>query len=328
MGGDCGIPDNSLMSDPTPLLHLLIPGAGLPAVAPDAAARSTPALPHLTQLLQYMDATSLIECGDDSLSMPFELALAQLHGLPAQAGHIPWAAFETGTVGTPCAWVQPCHWQLGATHMLLSDPAGLNLDETSSRALMAAAAPYFQDDGMILSYHQPGRWLASGEVFRDLPARSLDRVIGYRVSPALFDDAGPRGARLRRLQNEIQMLFHTHPVNEARQDQRQLPVNAFWISGAGELAHLPAARPGLLVDNRLPAAALRGDPLAQAQAWAAVDADACARLLAQLRQGHAIGLTLCGERRARGYTVAPKSLFDRIKHVLGLKPPSLGLETL
>jgi hypothetical protein len=42
----------------------------------------------------------------------------------------------------------------------------------------------------------------------------------------------------RKLQNEIQMLWHIDPVNEER-EQRGLPsINSLWISGIGKLADI------------------------------------------------------------------------------------------
>ncbi|MGH6637068.1 MAG: phosphoglycerate mutase [Polaromonas sp.] len=316
------------MPDPIPLRHLLIPGAGLPAAAgPGAAPHTQPNLPNLKQLLRHMAPSDLIECDEDSPSMPYELALARLNGLPAQPGLIPWAAFETGTTGTPCAWIKPCHWQMGADHVQLGDPASLGLDEAASRALLDAAAPYFRDDGMTLAYHLPDAWLASGEVFRHLSTRSLERVIGHRITPAVFD-ASSGGTALRRLQNEMQMLFYTHPVNDMRQRQGLLPVNSFWITGAGALDQPIAPARGVEVETRLHAPALQQDPQAHARAWQAVDADACARLLTQVRQGLAAQLTLCGQHRARSYRVAEPTLLRRLKHVFGLQPTSFGLEEL
>jgi hypothetical protein len=33
----------------------------------------------------------------------------------------------------------------------------------------------------------------------------------------------------RKLQNEVQMLWHEHPINEARQQRGLQPVNSFWL---------------------------------------------------------------------------------------------------
>jgi hypothetical protein len=42
----------------------------------------------------------------------------------------------------------------------------------------------------------------------------------------------------RKLQNEIQMLWHIDPVNEERQQQGYPSINSLWISGIGKLADI------------------------------------------------------------------------------------------
>ena len=102
--------------------HLLIADAA-PLLADGAAPPPLPALPQLDALLKRLRVTETIACDDDAPDTPLERALARAHGLPGAPGQVPWAAFETVTVGTPCAWLRPCHWQLGMDHITLLDPA-------------------------------------------------------------------------------------------------------------------------------------------------------------------------------------------------------------
>lgn len=321
----------SPMSDNAPTLtHLLVPGAGLPT-DPEAT-HPPPAQPlpeALRGLLRRMTLAGTIECAEDAPSMPWELALARLRGVaPAEPGLVPWAALETGTAGTPCAWIKPCFWRVGTDHVLLDDPAALALDEAGSRALLAAAAPYFLEDGITLAWRTPGAWFATGEVFRGLPTLSLERVIGQRITKALFETSARHSPVLRRLQNEMQMLFYTHPVNDTRQAQGLSPVNSFWIEGAGTLAQVPPPLPGLVVEQRLKASALQRDAQAHALAWQTVDADACAHLLDLARQGRTVHLTLCGERRAHSFVCAAPSLARRFSAFFGAQPYARLLEQL
>ena len=46
-----------------------------------------------------------IHCDEESPESPIALALARARGLPGQPGRHAWAALDTGTVGTPCAWL-------------------------------------------------------------------------------------------------------------------------------------------------------------------------------------------------------------------------------
>ena len=304
-------------------LHLIIPGAVLPQGDTEALPPAAPATPKLRALLAAMDATTRIECAEGSPSTPCELALAEANALPGGPGHIPWAAFESGTVGMPCAFLKLCHLQVGADHILLLPPEDLGVDADTSGVLMSAMAPYFLEDGITLQPHGavPGTWLATGEPFRNLRTVSTDQLAGRRVTRAMLESTGGAAAVLRRLQNEMQMLLYTHPANEARQQQGLLPINSFWVTGAGVLDTATPAVPHVQVERRLHAASQRPDAVAHAKAWQAVDADACARLLAVLRAGGDARLTLCSEKVAQSFGPVPASIWRRLKSVLGLKPP-------
>ena len=309
-------------------LHLLIPGAVLP---PDATASPAPPLPlSLRGLLATLAPAERIACEEDSPATPFELALAQANGLPGAPGFIPWAAFETGTVGTPCAWIKLCHWQVGADNVMLSPPEDLALDAATADALLAAMAPYFLEDGITLRPYGTvaGVWLATGEPLRGLRTVSMDRLAGQRLTPSLLDAAGTPAASLRRLQNEMQMLLYTHPANDARQQNGLQPVNSFWVSGAGQLDQAVPVAADVQVEARLAAPALRGDAAAHARAWQEVDADTCAALLALARAGGSARLTLCGSDAAQTFGPAHNGAWNRIMSNIGLKPASTGLEKL
>ncbi|MDP2819572.1 MAG: phosphoglycerate mutase [Polaromonas sp.] len=311
-------------------LHLIIAGAVLPQGGGEPAPPLQPLTTHLRALLAVMAPHERIECREDDPSTPFELALAQAYGLPGSSGQIPWAAFKTGSIALPCAFIKLCHWQVGADHVRLSPPEDLALDEETSRTLLAAMAPYFLEDGITLAPcgTLPGTWLATGDVFRGLRSVSMDTLMGRHLTRSLLDGAGTPAATLRRLQNEMQMLLYTHPTNEARQQLGLAPVNSFWVTGAGVLDHAIAPASDVQVESRLHAPALRGDMAAHAKAWQAVDADACAALLVVLRAGGDARLTLCGDRAAQSFLPAETGLWSRFKRVSGLQPIWDGREQL
>ncbi|MGH6625528.1 MAG: phosphoglycerate mutase, partial [Burkholderiaceae bacterium] len=194
-----------------------------------------------------------------------------------------------------------------------------------------AMRPFFEEDGMALSYAAPTRWLARGELFRDLATASLDRVLGRPIDAWMPEAA--QAKPLRRLQNEMQMLLYTHPVNDARAQRGLPPVNSFWVSGTGALPP-PSARgtgghsASPVVPHTLREAALRENWPAWAQAWQQLDATEVARLLAALDQQGAARLTLCGERSACTYEARPQSLWRRISSSWGGKPLSFILQQL
>ena len=275
-------------------------------------APSPPSLPaNLRALLARMVPTTRIDCEEDSLSQPSEIATARALGLPSEDGRIPWAAVETSTVGTPCAWITLCHWRVGADHVTLVPARELLLDAAEEQTLYAAMAPYFAEDGIQLQMQPalPGVWLATGEAFRGLATLSMERAVAQRLTPDHLTTGGAAAATLRRLQNEMQMLLYTHPLTEEREARGLLPVNSFWVTGAGVLDRTFVPDPTVLVEAQL-------------------QDSSCARLLALLQAGGAAQLTLCGPKAAQSFGPAPAGVLPGLKRVLGLQPAWNGLETL
>ncbi|KQT09562.1 hypothetical protein [Ramlibacter sp. Leaf400] len=286
--------------------HLLIPFAasGEPGCRETLEGLS---LPHLERLLARL-APAEADAGDEhSLSMPHERAVARECGMAAPDGLLPFAAWEMRRAGrdpgaAPRAWVTPCHWRVGTGHVFMLHPQELQLDAQESQALLAAMQPYFEQDGLRLAYEAPTRWLAEGDLFGRLPCASLDRVVGRVIDPWM--PKGDSGKPLRRLQQEMQMLLYTHPVNEERSRGGQLPVNSFWVSGNGALPADAAPPSGLRLANSLRDAALLRDWRAWASAWQQLDGGECARLAKALDEGQPVAITLCGDRRSRTWRSA------------------------
>ncbi|MBG9388254.1 phosphoglycerate mutase [Caenimonas aquaedulcis] len=312
--------------------HLLIPFASCLAPGSGEALRSTP-LPHLASLLTRLVPGEKPPGDEHSLSMPHERLLATLLGLPTVDGLIPWAAREAsherlGGADGAWAWITPCHWRVGTDHVAMDVVADLSVDEQQSRTCLEAMRPYFAEDGIDLHYVAPTRWLARGDLFRQLPAASLDRVEGRVIDPWMPRTAG--AAPLRRLQQEMQMLLYTHPLNEDRIARGLLPITSFWASGTGALGTDSAAStapPRIAEALRQPA--LHEDWAAWASAWREIDATECAALVQTLRTGAPVQLSLCGERSARTWTSeGAGGLMRRLGGMIAPVKPADVLEAL
>lgn len=278
------------------LQHLIVPYAATIAPLPGQDS-PLPALPRLARLLARLEQQET-DAGDEySLSPPHERVLARTLGLPTTDGAIPWAAWQAGERQQACAWFTPCHWQASMDQVTLQPPEDLDLSEAESRELFEALRPWAEEDGIALHFESAMRWRAVGPAFADLPWASMDRV-AHRQLDAWLPNGGqlPQARALLRLQNEAQMLFYTHPVNDRRATRGLASINGFWISGTGawDGQALPAPR----VADRLRAPALRGDLAAWAAAWEQLEQDEIAALLAAAEGGAAVRLTLCGERSA------------------------------
>jgi len=283
------------------LQHLIVPYAATSAHLPGQEAPPLPDLPSLSRLLASLQRQD-IDAGDEySLSTPHERVLARALGLPGSDGTIPWAAWQAGVTERACAWFTPCHWQASMDQVTLQPPEGLGLTDAESRALFDALLPWAEEDGLLLAFESATRWRAEGEVFAELPWASLDRVAHRQLDAWLPDGSRlPQARALLRLQNEAQMLFYSHRVNDER-TARGLPlINGFWISGTG--AWNGQALPAPRVAEALRQPALRGDLAGWSAAWQALDQTEIAALLAACEQGEPVRLTLCGERSATSWT--------------------------
>ncbi len=280
-------------------------------------AMSSIELKNLNKLLQGMKLTGTDTGQADSLCPPHERVLATACGLSANAdGLIPWAATEAkAKPGAAWAIITPCHWAMGREHATLTDPATLELNEADSRTLLVAMQPYFATEGITLHYAAPMRWLAEGDVFASLPTASPDRVLGRNVDRWL-----PPSKQIKLLQNEMQMLLYTHPVNDQRAAKGLRSVNSFWVSGSGALNDIAIDTPQINVTRALAPSAFANDWEAYAQAWAQLDATDIAQLLAQQKTGKTVRLSLCGESNAIAFETTKQGFLKQVKNVLSPQP--------
>ena len=304
--------------------HLIIPFARcnsdgwLKAIAPLQ-------LRTLGQLLRGMQLVDTDSGQADWLSPPHERAFYTA-AYPAGNGRwadglIPRAALEADErqIAEPeqgWAFITPCHWAMGREHATLTDPATLALNELDAQTLLGAMQPYFATEGITLHYLQPTRWLARGDVFAALPTASLDRVLGRNVDRWL-----PASRQIKLLQNEMQMLLYTHPINDERATIGQRSINSFWVSGSGALIQAATDHSHANVTSVLTQSAFTNDWAAYAQAWAQLDASDIAQLLAQQNSGKTMRLSLCGESNAMTFETAQHGVLTRIKNALSPQPP-------
>jgi hypothetical protein len=290
-------------------MHLLIPHA---SALGDACAQTLgdAALPNLAALLGLLKP-GMPPIGSDEYSFhtPAEQALARLRGVSADTPAVAaWKAQAAGLDGRlGWALLTPIHLAVGSDQISAHNPADLQLDAMASQALFGALSELWPTaEGWTSHWLSPTEWLVAHDSLAGLHSASLDRVIARSVDAWM-----PEARRLRTLQNEAQMLLHSHPLNDAREAQGRLPINSVWISGSGsDMGHpLPA---DLLIDERLRAPLLAGNWAAWAEAWVALDAGPIAAALARAQADQPVSLTLCGERLAQTFSMPPRGGLTRL----------------
>jgi hypothetical protein len=139
------------------------------------------------------------------------------------------------------ACLQPVHLHATRDHLILMGQNQIDLTETESTELLKAALPFIEQDFQSsILYQGKHYWFIPAGPFASLASYSVDQAHGRNIDWWMPRDTNEDGIakRWRKLQNEIQMLWHIDPVNEER-EQRGIPsINSLWISGIGKLSDL------------------------------------------------------------------------------------------
>jgi len=222
-------------------ITLVLPFAlPLPEFAPDLIrAMNTPAL---ALLLSRTSGATRARTAEHTHALPHETWLARALGLGAAGGVDVAVAAMRGFGLEPDGgnWyiVSPGHIQIARTHLTMADTRQVPLDDDDSRALFATAAELCESIGHALRYGDAQTWFLRADDWTGFDTATPDTVVNMDLTD--FMPKGQPALAYRRLQNEVQMAWHAHPVNAARETRRLPIVNAFWMWGAGRTAPAPA----------------------------------------------------------------------------------------
>jgi hypothetical protein len=136
--------------------------------------------------------------------------------------------------------VNPGHIQISTSHLLMSDPRQLDLREDEGRALFESAREALQDGGYELRYGSADTWFLRADAWHELRTSSPDAAVGMNLTDWM--PSGPPARAFRKVQNDVQVTWYTHPVNAAREARGQIAVNAFWPWGSASRALSHAER--------------------------------------------------------------------------------------
>ncbi|PWG63937.1 phosphoglycerate mutase [Sediminicurvatus halobius] len=210
-----------------PRLTLLAPGllGPVPDTLRDAVGDLGP-LPGLTRLLARARRTR--QAGDDAESL-----LQAATGGEWAPGGVARAALP-GAAEAPL-WYRaaPVHLRADRDRLLLFAGAGLYPAPEAAEALAAAFNGLFAEDGLQL-VTADDNWLLAAERAPGPDLPPLAEVAGRYLDAWL--PTGESSRPWRRLLNEVQMLFHDHPVNRQREAAGLPAVNGLWFWGGGPVA--------------------------------------------------------------------------------------------
>jgi hypothetical protein len=163
-----------------------------------------------------------------------EAALCDELGIARQSD-CPWAPLTLEADGIEAGaayWLRadPACFQLMRDRIVLAATGPADLTPEDAHALADAIGRHFGAALPLLAPH-PQRGYLRFPVPLELVTTPPSLGIGRAVDTLL--PSGRDAAALRVQLNELQMLLHAHPVNEAREARGCLPVNGLWVWGGG-----------------------------------------------------------------------------------------------
>lgn len=199
----------------------------------------TPALSTVVSRAKSEGRTYRHETYDEfSRALPHETWLARQFGLDSrmrESGSPPVAVAAMQALGLtvePGVWfmLEPVHIHVARDHLVLTDPRQLALAEQESRILFDVAQPLFAEAGKTLLYGNAQLWFVRADEWSRLQTSTPDAASGHNID--IWMPKGDDERNWRKLQNEVQMHWFTHPINAERESRRMRPVNSIWLWGA------------------------------------------------------------------------------------------------
>lgn len=192
--------------------------------------RDSPIVPALQTLIGRSNAGES-RCDDE------QAWLCEQFGVPRQADWptAPIALFGAGMPPGEDFWLSadPVHLQVNRDQLILLAPETLSITEAEADSFCAALNRHFATDQFTFLAPQSQRWYLKPAQPARIHTSGLAQVIGHDVDRMLPE--GEDRLAWHRIFNEVQMLLHAHPVNEAREQRGALPINSLWFSGGGTL---------------------------------------------------------------------------------------------
>ncbi len=219
-------------------MHILIPGALPPSnIAKDLIPQVVQHCPLLVERLKTLVATVQELAPEHTGCTPFEAVRLQQLGYTPPAGAnlgAGLAALHAGVKNTSeTVWLAELSAiSVGREGATIAHPASFEITPEEADALFDAVSGLWADRAISvlpINARQWRIWLA--------PSASTRSLTPAAMAEMRLTDWWPQEDSLRewrRLLNEIQMVWHDHPVNIARAERSEVPINSLWLFGGAQ----------------------------------------------------------------------------------------------
>ncbi len=141
-----------------------------------------------------------------------------------------WQAHGGNSIRAFWMFATPVNMQLGRDSYFLTDPDTTPISREESVMLIESLNAHFDGFGVCF-YLLNGVWFLGLDKDPQIITADINRVKNQDIADYLPQGEG--ALAWNKLQNEIQMLLFSHPVNQAREAQGLPVINSLWCYGLG-----------------------------------------------------------------------------------------------
>lgn len=130
----------------------------------------------------------------------------------------------------------PVHLRIEQNHIMLADSQAFQISiEEAEQIVQDLNHNLGNHDFSFFPLH-PDRWYIRTPKAPEMFTHTLSHVTCKNINN--FLPTGAESIVWHQLFNEIQMLLHEHPINQARESRGELPINSVWFWGGGNMPQL------------------------------------------------------------------------------------------
>ena len=237
-----------------PLIHLFIPQLFQPLSVWKKNFQFEIKCDYFPQLLQNFQEVRISNNIGVDVSLFSSLGLAEGKELPIAHYRYQGQQFKQLTSHSLiCA--DPVHLAVGMNDITLTDKI-TDLSEDEASELITLLNGHFNQDGLTFFLGKNQDWYLAFEKEDDLSSVPLETVFRKNIASHLMKS---KGRNWQALQNEVQMLLHSAPLNQQREMTGLPTVNSLWFWGAGNSELFSHKASHVFSDNKS-----RGEMIAKA----------------------------------------------------------------
>lgn len=125
------------------------------------------------------------------------------------------------------AYAAPIFHQAGMHSVHISGAHHLGITETEAQQFCQLLNDLYAQDGWHFTPHTPHWWCVDLPKSPDWQTPCVLDILG--VADGMARPIGADGRDWLQKHTEIQMAMHAHPLNEARRESGQMPINGVWL---------------------------------------------------------------------------------------------------